>query len=175
MAEGLGILNAIDDKVIKHLEENVNNRDVIMETISETLLNTNSILEEDDRVAIGSIILVGGWIEGLYLATSLITNFDKADPEFVSRIIDQKYSIESVVKLLAQHGDNEDIKAVKEDVMGIKRIFDQMEIVTSDIEVIPDTITNVTTLRAQSTSSISPALFSDLKHEVMMLRSKYVN
>ena len=50
MAEGLGILNAIDNTVIQRLEENVNNRDVIMEIISETFLNTNSILEENDRV-----------------------------------------------------------------------------------------------------------------------------
>lgn len=40
LAEGLGILNAIDESVIQKLEENVNNRDVIMDIISETFLNT---------------------------------------------------------------------------------------------------------------------------------------
>ena len=63
LAEGLGILNAIDNSIIQRLEENVNNREVIMDIISESFLNTNSILEENDRVAVGSIILVGGWIE----------------------------------------------------------------------------------------------------------------
>ena len=99
VAEGLGILNAIDNSVIQRLEENVNNREVIMDIISETFLNTNSILEENDRVAVGAIILVGGWIEGLYIATSLIEDVHKADNELVERIIDQKLSLGTVINL----------------------------------------------------------------------------
>ncbi len=175
MAEGLGILNAIDEQTIRHLEENVNNRDVIMETISETFLNTNSILEEDDRVAVGSIILVGGWVEGLYIATSLVADPTKADKEFVCRIIDQKFSIESVIKLLEQNSSNEDVKAVFDDVLEIKQVFDQMQIVTSDIEIIPDSSTNVTTLRAQNTTTVNPTLFAELKRRVATMRTKYTS
>jgi hypothetical protein len=87
LAEGLGILNAIDDEIIQRLEENVNNRDAIMDIISETFLNTNSILEENDRVAIGTIILVGGWIEGLYISTSLVDEIGSSDNELVERVI----------------------------------------------------------------------------------------
>lgn len=175
MAEGLGILNAIDDQTINRLEENVNNRDVIMETISETFLNTNSILEEDDRVAVGSIILVGGWIEGIYLATALVGDPSNSDPEFVGRIIDQKFSIEPVINLLAQNIDNEDVKLVMADVMEIKQVFDKMQIATSEVEVIPDANTNVTTLRSTNQSTIDTELFKQLKDKVMAIRTKYVS
>jgi len=40
MAEGLGILNAIDEDIIERLEANVNNRDIIMDIISETIMNS---------------------------------------------------------------------------------------------------------------------------------------
>src|SRR6056297_1243022 len=49
MAEGLGILNAIDEDAIERLEANVNNRDVIMDIISETIMNSSSFFEENDR------------------------------------------------------------------------------------------------------------------------------
>ena len=66
MAEGLGILNAIDNTIVQRLEENVNNREAIMDIISESLLNTSSILEEDDRVAIGSVFSLAGGLRFIH-------------------------------------------------------------------------------------------------------------
>ena len=40
MADGLGILDAIDNTTIERLEENINNRDVIMDIISETFMSS---------------------------------------------------------------------------------------------------------------------------------------
>lgn len=174
IAEGLGILNAIDERTIQRLEENVNNRDVIMEIISETFLNTNSILEEEDRVAIGSIILVGGWIEGIYIAASLVEDPSKTDSELIDRIIDQKFSLESVQNLLKQNINNNDVKDVLKDIMELKQIFDEVQIAVSDVEVVPDKATNVTTLRSKNVASVSPEVFGRLKAKVSSIRAKYV-
>lgn len=174
MAEGLGILNAIDNSIIQKLEENVNNRDVIMDIISETFLNTNSILEENDRVATGSVILVGGWVEGLYIATSLIDNVQNSDNELVARVIDQKLSLETVINLLNQNKGNPDVASVMGDVEELKKIFDQVQISVSEVEAIPDPEGGVTTLRSQSVSSVSPAVFNQLKTKIQEIRSKYI-
>jgi len=173
MAEGLGILNAIDNSVIQRLEENVNNRDVIMETISETLLNTNSILEEDERVALGSIILVGGWVEGLYIATSLVDDLNKVDNELVDRIADQKLSLGTVLNLLNQNIDNKDVKEVYDDMVDLKSIYDQVQISASEVDVIPDKQSKVTTLRSKNVITVNPEVFKKLKTKVRELRNKY--
>src|SRR4030042_4626868 len=47
MADGLGILDAIDNSTIERLEENINNRDMIMDIISETFMNSSSFLTEN--------------------------------------------------------------------------------------------------------------------------------
>lgn len=174
MAEGLGILNAIDEQTIQRLEENINNREVIMETISETFLNTNSILEEEDRVAIGSIILVGGWLEGIYIATSLVNNPNNTDNELIDRIVDQKFSLESVLNLLNQNIDNADVKDVYQDVLSLKGIYEEVQIAVSQVEVVPDKTTNVTTLRSKNVVSVSPEVFDKLKTKVKEIRAKYV-
>ncbi|MDD3568057.1 MAG: hypothetical protein PHT92_06610, partial [Bacteroidales bacterium] len=172
LAEGLGILNAIDDKVIQRLEENVNNRDAIMDIISETFLNTNSILEENDRVAIGSIILVGGWVEGLYIATALVNQVGSSDNELVERIIDQKLSLSSVINLLKQHNHMPDIQSVMSDMKELEIIYDKVQISVSRIEVVSDSTS--TTLHSKNVFSVSPAVFQELKDKVTEIRSKYI-
>lgn len=172
LAEGLGILNAIDDEIIQRLEENVNNRDAIMDIISETFLNTNSILEENDRVAIGTIILVGGWIEGLYISTSLVDEISSSDNELVERIIDQKLSLSSVLNLLGQHDHMPDIQAVLSDVKELGIIYDKIQISVSRIEVQKDSTS--TTLHSKNVFSVSPTVFQELKNKVAEIRSKYI-
>lgn len=173
MAEGLGILNAIDESTIQRLEENVNNRDVIMETISQTLLNTHSILEEDDRVAIGSIILVGGWIEGMYIATSLVDKPQTNNNELVDRIVEQKFSLETVLKLLNQNIENDDVKAVYHDVLELQKIYSEVQIAATQVEVVPSPSNEITTLRSKNVNTVSPKLFNRLKAKVKQIRSKY--
>lgn len=171
MAENLGILNAIDNNVIQRLEENVNNREVIMDIISETFLNTNSILEENDRVAVGSIILVGAWIEGLYIATSLVDNLSVADNELIDRIVDQKLSLGTVLKLLEQHSSNPDIREVTKDILELKTIYDQIHITSSQVEVVQQG--GVTTLRAQNVVTVTPDTFQRLKQKIHTIRKSY--
>ncbi|MEJ5316864.1 MAG: hypothetical protein WHS63_07635 [Tenuifilum sp.] len=173
MAEGLGILNAIDNSVIEKLEENINNRDVILETISETFLNTNSILEEDDRVAVGSIILVGGWIEGLYIATSLVEDINKVDNEMVDRIIDQKLSLQTVLKLLEQSNSNADVRELYSDMLELEKVYNDVKITVSDVKVIQDGKSKVATLKSKNVTTVSPEAFKKLKTKVIELRKKY--
>lgn len=173
MAEGLGILNAIDNSVIEKLEENINNRDVILETISETFLNTNSILEEDDRVAVGSIILVGGWIEGLYIATSLVDDIKKVDNEMVDRIVDQKLSLQTVLKLLEQSNSNADVKELYADMVELEKVYNEVKITVSDVKVVQDGKANVATLKSKNVTTVSPEAFKKLKTKVLELRKKY--
>jgi hypothetical protein len=173
LAEGLGILNAIDNTIIQRLEENVNNREIIMDIISETLLNTNSILEENDRVAIGSIILVGGWVEGLYIATSLVDDVSNSDNELIDRIIDQKLSISTVINLLEQHKNVSDVNAVLADVKELSTIYNKIQISVSQIEVVADN-ESTTTLRSKNVVSVNPAVFKELKEKVAQIRTKYV-
>jgi hypothetical protein len=172
MAEGLGILNAIDNTIIQKLEANVNNRDVILDIISETLLNTNSNLEENDRVAVGSIILVGGWVEGLYIAITLAENA-KDNKELVGRIIDQKLLLTTVVNLLNQNKDNPDIVSVLADVNEIKVIYDQVNVSVSGVQAVPDKKSGVTTLKSKNVTSVSPEVFAKLKAKVVEIRNKY--
>jgi len=174
MADGLGILDAIDEKTIENLEENINNREKIMDIVSETFLNSSAFLKENDRAALSAIVLVGGWMEGLYIATELVNRGTFEDNKLVIRIVDQKLSLEIVMKLLEQNQSNPDVAGLIEEINKLKAIFDQIKIETSTIEPVHDQETNVTTLKSKSQSNLTHELFIELSEKVRSLRNTFV-
>jgi len=174
MAEGLGILNAIDEDIIARLEANINNRDVIMDIISETIMNSSSFFEENDRQALSTIVLVGGWIEGLYIATNLVgPDVDFNTNELINRIVDQKLTLNTVTSLLNENSDNEDVVNVMTNVNELKAIFDKVKITTSKIEPVTDKDTKLTTLKSKTTISMSPETYAELKEKVKVIRNNF--
>ncbi len=120
MADGLNILDAIDEATVKRLEEQINNRDAIIDIISETLMNSSSFLKENDLEGTASVILVGGWLEGLYIATNLVKENELEGNKLVERIVDQKLSLDIMVNLLESSPEDQDAQAVLEDVKALK-------------------------------------------------------
>ncbi|MFP4060554.1 MAG: hypothetical protein ACLFUC_08740 [Bacteroidales bacterium] len=173
MADGLGILDAIDNQTIERLEENINNRDVIMDIISETFMSSSSFLKENDRAAIASIVLVGGWVEGLYIATQLVGDSPIEDNKLVERIVDQKLSFDIVLRLLNEYQSNASVASLIEEVNELKAIFDKIKIKTSEIETVHDEQTNVTTLKSQSEIEITREVFDELKSKVEAIRNNF--
>jgi len=174
MADGLGILDAISDDTIERLEENVNNREVLLDIVSETFMNSSSDLEETGRPAVAAMLLVGGWIEGLYIATELVNRGTYEGNKLVDRISDQKLSINIVMKLLEENQDNADVAAILAEVIELKNIFDKLVIQTTAIEPEHDPETNVTTLKSESTSTMSPEIFAEISEKIKALRSSYI-
>lgn len=174
MAEGLGILNVIDEETVNRLEANINNRDIIMDIISETIMNSSSFFEENDRQAMSAIVLVGGWIEGLYIATNLVTSDDDLqNNELVKRIVDQKLTLSTVYSLLEENTDNDDVKNIIIQVDLIKQIYDKIEITSSEIEPVTDEETKVTTLKSTTQVKMSPSTFNQLKDQVKVIRNNF--
>lgn len=174
MADGLGILDAIDNNTIKRLEENVNNRDAIMDIISETFMASSSFLKENDRTAVAAIVLVGGWLEGLYIATQLVDRGNIKDNKLVERIIDQKLSFDIVLKLLNESKDNPDVASLIVEMNELKQIFNKIEIKSSKIQAVTDKNTNVTTLKSESKVSVSTETFTELTDKVKSIRNNFI-
>jgi hypothetical protein len=174
MAEGLGILNVIDEETVNRLEANINNRDIIMDIISETIMNSSSFFEENDRQAMSAIVLVGGWVEGLYIATNLVgPDVDLENNELVKRIVDQKLTLSMVYNILEENMDNDDVKNIISQVDQIKQIYDKIEIKSSEIEPVTDEETKVITLKSTTRVKMSPDTFNQLKEQVKVIRNNF--
>jgi hypothetical protein len=174
MADGLGILDAISDDDLEKLEANIHNTDVIMEVVSQTYLNSNSYLEENNQSEIAAIVLAGGWIEALYISTQLVDVNDFNGNKLVSRIIDQKLSVDILTKLLENSKGHPAIDDLIGDIDKIKAVFDKISLETSPVRPEYDEITEMTVLKSEVKSNLTREVFNELASTVAEIRSNLI-
>jgi hypothetical protein len=172
LADDLGILNAVDESYIKRMENNINSRDSLMEIISETFMNSNSFLKENERPELAAIVLAGGWVEGLYIATQIAKNTSD-NQELKDRIIDQRLSLTTLLALLDKYKHDSNIQTVINDFNKIQKIYDNIDVNTSEIKAVVDDHTNVTTLESTTTTVFSTDNFVKLSDLVFEIRNNY--
>lgn len=175
MADGLNIADVINESTFQQLEASLNNRDSIMRIISETYLNANaSLKDEDKRPEIAAMMLTGGWIEGLYIATTLAKGKPILNNKMVERIIDQKLSFEILQKLLDVYKDHEDISNLNAQLNPIKEAYNKVTIKSTEITTETDTGTNVTLLKSQTETDISQETLDQLTQVVKSIRNDFI-
>jgi len=174
MADGLNILEAIDQEQIDKLEENINNTEVIMEIVSETFMNSNSYLEDSGQPAIAAMVLVGGWFEGLYISTQLVDMNEFDGNKLVGRIIDQKLSIDVLINLLARSKGDPAVDELISQVNKLKLVFDKITINSSKVRPEYDQASNTTILKSEVSTDMTPAVFKELASTVAEIRSTFV-
>lgn len=175
MADGLGILKAIQQEDVDKLEENINNKEIIMEVVSQTFMNSNSELEDNGQTSTATTVLVGGWIEGLYISTQLVDNSNINGNKLVGKIIDQKLSINILVDLLNQSKGDPSIDELILQVQKIKTVFDKIDISTSAIRPEYDQASNTTVLKSEVKTNMTPETFIELSKVVAEIRNSFVN
>lgn len=174
MADGLGILEAINQEDINKLEENINNSEVIMDIVSQTFMNSNSYLEDNGQPATAAMVLVGGWIEGLYISTQLVDMKDFNSNKLVGRIIDQKLSIDILLNLLAGSKGNPAVDELMIQVTKLKAVFDKIRLDTSHVSTEYDQTTQTTMLKSEVKTDMTPAVFMELSGLVSEIRNSFV-
>jgi len=174
MADGLGILDAIDQEDIDKLEENIHNTDVIMDIVSQTFLNSNSYLEDNGQPAVAAMVLSGGWLEGLYISTQLVDIKDFNGSKLAGRIIDQKLSVGILIDLLESSKGHPAIDDLINQVTKVKVIFDKIALTTTPIRPEYDQAANVTVLKSEVKADLTPEVFQELSAAVAEIRSNLI-
>jgi hypothetical protein len=173
LAIGLDLLAAIDQSIIDRLEANHDNRDSVIRIISETFLNSNSTLQDDKRPETAALILAGGWIEGLYLATNLTAKIE--NKAIIERIVEQKLSFGELIQLLETYSQNKDIADVLQALAPVKSAFDAIEIKKSDkVEVVTNVESKHTELKSKQQIIITQKQYDQLKSAVSVLRNSII-
>jgi hypothetical protein len=174
MATGLGILDAIEESTVERLEQNINNRDVIMEIVSETFLNSQAYLEDDDQHAVAATIIAGGFIEGLYISTNMVDMKKFKGNKLVATIADQKMSVDDMIRLLETYNENTAIREILGPMNELKTVFDKIERSTSPSSAQYDETSGMTEITGSAKTEIKQETFLEIKDKVAEIRNSYV-
>ena len=122
----LGIPEEQERITAKRVEEHIDNQDSLLMIISETFTRSDSYLKENQRGETAALIVFGGWIETLYLATNII-DLNHPQKELVALIAQQKHSVKNLIGLLSQHRNDPKISEVLPDLKELDAKFREIE------------------------------------------------
>lgn len=127
-AEGMGIGNAFDQSFYERFNKNLGNSDSMSVVMDEGYKNAKNYLQTNDRAAVASLMLAGGWVEGLYLATQTIGNSSKNDTNKMvyQRIGEQKFSLQSLMDLMDQLKSNQDVAALQQMMQDMQNTYSNL-------------------------------------------------
>lgn len=125
LAESLGVLRTVDQEKIKTLENNVTNKDLIVDIISEIYMESSEQLREQDRYSLAALMLIGGWVESMYLATQSVSLDKDSHQVLIEQILDQKLSLESIKRVLQDNQSDPTIKPIYMDILQLEKLFNK--------------------------------------------------
>lgn len=122
----LGIPEEQEKITARRIEANIENQDSLLNIIAETFTRSDSYLKENKRGGTAALIVFGGWIETLYLATNII-DLNNPPKQMVSLISEQKHSVRNLIGLLNQHRDEPRINEILPDLKQLDAKFREIE------------------------------------------------
>jgi len=126
MVEELGLVNVIDDSIINNLRYNTYDKTEMMNIISAQFMDINAYFEENNREISATLMVFGGWIEGLYLAVNLIGDNVVDNTELAQMIYDQRISLEDLISLMEMYKEDKAVSQHLTDVYQIRTIYNKM-------------------------------------------------
>ena len=127
LAKEIHLGSVVNESTKDRIELNLNNKDSMQVIIASTFWEMETVMKENDRSNLSSLIVAGGWIEGLYLACELA----KINPDnsVIQQIIaDQKYTISNLNELLKSYAFDAEInESIVVPLKYLEKIFDQIK------------------------------------------------
>jgi hypothetical protein len=173
LATSLGISGAFDEATTARIEANLENRDSLLTIISDSYWNADTYLKENGQPGVSALIIAGGWIEGLYIATQ-IANATKNEA-IATRIGEQKLSLDNLVALLDSYKtSNDGVNNILPQFQELKKIYDGLEVKSSETTVETNKEAGVTTLDNKSNFKISPEQLKTISDKAAQIRNKVI-
>ncbi len=126
LGNDLGISSIYNEDLLKGIEDNINNKDTLIEIITTTVYDTYDFLNQNGKGDLALLMVTGGWVEALYLTTNVSANIAN-NPEIVKIIYSQKKSLEELIKIIEKRKDEENIKELLEGITPIKEAYDKVD------------------------------------------------
>ena len=157
LAKSLGLGTLMDLRMLERFDANLANKDSLRVLVDEMMEKTGDRLRALNRMNIAGLVLCGGYIEGLYLATSVIDTYPDELPEevrnlvlepLIKKVIDQSNSLKDLFKVLDDFPEDAEIRRMKSELSKLKEIYDSelAEISTSISENTGDLVLTASVL-----------------------------
>jgi len=152
-------------------ESNSQNFDSLVYIARISYKKTDDYLIKTGRKHSASLVLLGGWIETLYIATHI---YDKPEPKLLGKIAIQKYSLNSLISLLQLSQEELNISEYLLLLRKLKKAFDTLEVQFPPESLVIDTSLKHIKLINYENLNLSAEDFSDIKRITRQIRNHII-
>lgn len=126
LGNDLGISSIYNENLLNRIQDNINNKDTLVEVLTSTLFDTYDFLNKNGKGDLSVLMATGGYVEGLYLATNS-SSIAGSNPALNKIIFKQKITLEKLLNILESKKDNADFSEIIIDLQPVKNIFDEVQ------------------------------------------------
>ncbi len=173
LCEKLGIPEKFLFEPIRKLESGMSDPDTVMALVTRSYKDIENHLRLDGRESTAGLMLMGGWVEALYITTHLLYNPQNPDREVIEKIAQQKYTLNTLISFMRNYYDDPIVVYYTKKLIYLRRFYDTFDIYfkIGDLEI--DTSRKV--LRSSgSTIDISIETLDRIRDYVAILRTEMV-
>ena len=127
LAQELGIPDDYFENTVKRFERNFSDKDSLIQLANEVYVTTDEYLKENERYTTAALIILGGWVEAIHIATDVA--IESRDANIIERLIDQKYSLNNLLIMLSEHKKNEVVTGYIARLNNIGNEFEKINVV----------------------------------------------
>jgi hypothetical protein len=128
MSNKLGIPDNILTEPIKRIQVDISEPDTIMSLMNDAYVKIENHLRAGGRESTAGLMVMGGWVEAMYVATQLVYNPAKPDPIVVQKIAEQKYTLTSLLSFMKNYYDDPVVVYYTKKLKYLKNYFDSFDI-----------------------------------------------
>jgi hypothetical protein len=126
-SDDLGIPPEKGAFVVKRMEENIDNKDSILNIIFDLYYYADNYLKDNERADAAALVIVGGWVEAMYLATNIIDE-KKPDKDIVNCIAEQKLSLNNLLDFVSGYVTNNKLNLFIPPLTKLKNVYDKIDV-----------------------------------------------
>ncbi len=126
LADGIRVGQFFDFESLKRMATNSSNLDSLMQMSVSSFNQMDSYLRQQNRSNVSALVIAGAWIEGLYIASSVIEKTD--DEELINRLGEQKEIVDILYIILQNYEQNSSFKMLIDHLSELKTMYKEVKI-----------------------------------------------
>jgi hypothetical protein len=169
----LGIPDKFLMEPIKKIEKDIPSPDSLMSLVNKSYSDIEDHLRKDGRESTAGLMLMGGWVEAMYLTSQMLFDPAKPDAEVIEKIAQQKYTLTSLLGFMKNYYDDPMVVFYTKKLIFLRRYFDKFDIYykKGDLEI---DLSRKMLLASGSTTTATIETLTQIRDYLAKLRNEMV-
>jgi len=171
LSDRLNMPDTFLSDAIRSFDADIGNADSLTTLMNDAYSKIDEHLRREGSEGTLGLMLMGGWIEAMYLATQLAYDPKNPDPQVVGKLAEQKYSLISLLSFMKNYYDDPMVVFYTKKLKYLNRWFDTFEIYYQPGDVTIDTLRQVITTTGTE-MTVTVGTLNEIRDYVAKLRAE---